>query len=76
MLGFIVRLICSFEKEHGFKPNLLYINRAHSDYLKVSFDEKYSFSQIAELLEMEIIVEPEATHPDVAWSHIGQRAAS
>jgi len=76
MLGFIIRLISSFEKEHGFRPNLLYINRTHSQYLIEAFDETFSFNQIAEMLEMEIIVEHEATHPYVAWSHIGQRVAS
>ena len=76
MLGFIVRLISSFEKEHGFRPNLLYINHAHSQHLKDAFDDTFSFNQIAQMLEMEIIVEQEATHPYVAWSQIGQRVAS
>ena len=76
MLGFIVRLVSSFEKEHGFRPNLLYINRTHSEHLKDAFDEQFSFSQIVEMLEMEIIIQPEATHPYVAWTQVGHRVAS
>lgn len=76
MLGFIVRLVSSFEKEHGFRPNLLYINRAHSEHLKDAFDEKFSFSHIAKMLQMEIIVVPDATHPYVAWTQVGHRVAS
>ena len=76
MLGFIVRLISSFEKEHGFRPNLLYINRAHSQHLKDAFDERFSFSQISEMLQMEILVESEATHPHVAWTQVALRVAS
>lgn len=76
MLGFIVRLVNSFEKEHGFRPNLLYLNHIHSEHLKNSFDEKFSFSQIAQMLQMEIIIEPEAIHPRVAWTHVGHRVAS
>ena len=76
MLGFIVRLISSFEKEHGFRPNLLYINRTHCQHLKDAFDETFTFSKISELLQMEIIVEPEAMHPRVAWTQVANRVAS
>ena len=76
MLGFIVRLVNNFEKAHGFKPNLLYINRTHSEHLKNSFDETFSFNQIAEMLRMEIIIEPETMHPHVAWTHVVHRIAS
>ena len=76
MLGFIVRLISSFEKEHGFRPNLLYINRTHCQHLKDAFDERFSFSKISKMLQMEIIIEPEATHPHVAWTQVAHRAAS
>lgn len=76
MLGFIVQLISSFEKEHGFRPNLLYINQPHSQHLKECFDETFSFRQISELLQMEILVEPEAIHPRVAWTQVANRIAS
>lgn len=76
MLGFIVRLVNSFEKEHGFRPNLLYLNRTHSEHLKNAFDETFSFSQITQMLQMEIIIEPEAMHPRVSWTQVAQRVAS
>ena len=76
MLGFICRLINSFEQEHGVRPNLLYLNRMHCKELKAAFDEGYSFSRIIAMLEMDIIVDPEIMHPHVAWSRITYRAAS
>ncbi len=76
MLGFICRLASSFEREHGIRPNLLYLNRMHSEQLKAAFDETYSFHQITTMLDMEIIVDPEIMHPHVAWSRVAYRAAS
>lgn len=76
MLGFICRLASSFEQEHGIRPNLLYLNRIHSEHLKASFDETYSFHQIMDMLRMEIVIDPEIMHPHVAWTRVAHRLAS
>ena len=76
MLGYIYRLIRGFEQEHGVQPNLLYLNRIHSEHLKTAFDEKLSLGQIMDLLEMEMVIDAEIMHPHVAWTQSAQRVAS
>jgi hypothetical protein len=76
MLGYIYRLIRGFEQEHGVQPNLLYLNRMHSDHLMAAFDEKFTLGQIMDMLEMEMIIDPEVMHPHVAWTQSAHRAAS
>lgn len=76
MLDHIYRLVSSFEQKHGVLPNLLYLNRIHSEYLKTSFDESYSLGQIMTMLQMEMIIDSEIIHPHVAWTHSAKRVAS
>jgi len=76
MLGYIYSLVRSFEKEHGFHPNLLYINSIHNKHLTSSFADGYSMQQIMNILGMEIIVDQEIIHPRVAWTHTAFRTAS
>jgi len=76
MLGYIYRLVVSFEREHGMRPNLLYINPLHIQHLKASFDEQYSMCEIMEMLKLEVIIDPGSTHPHVCWTQVAHRAAS
>lgn len=76
MLDYIYRLITSFEQEHGVHPNLLYLNRIHSEHLIASFDQAYTQGQITERLKMEMIIDPEIMHPHVAWTQAAHRVAS
>lgn len=73
MLAYIYRLIRDFEQEHGINPNLLYLNRVHSEHLKASFAENYSMHDITELLEVELVLDQDIMHPHVAWVHSAQR---
>ena len=76
MLDHIYRIVSSFEKQHGIFPNLLYLNQAHSEQLKSCFSENYTFSNIIDLLDMDVIIETDIVHPHVAWAHSFNRAAS
>jgi hypothetical protein len=67
MLSFIYRLIRNFEKEHGFTPNLLYLNQFHLEMLRTQLDRKIDGSDLAHLLDMEIIISQDAVHPHVEW---------
>lgn len=75
MLSFINRLVREFEQEHGIHPNLLYLNRFHFENLKASFETDYTTPQILDLLEMEVVIENDITHPHVAWTKIAKRVA-
>ncbi len=76
MLGYIYRLVTSFEREHGMRPNLLYINQEHLLHLKSSFDERFSMQQIMYMLKMELIIDQGSVHPHVCWTQVAQRKAS
>ncbi len=76
MLDYIYRLMRDFEAEHGFSPNLLYLNQSHGDYVKLSFDETFSLQQIMEILGMEVVIDQEIIHPRVSWTHYAYRVAS
>ncbi len=76
MLDYIYRLVRGFEQEHGVHPNLLYLNRVHSEHLLSAFDESYSHGQIMNLLQMEMIIDSGIIHPQVAWTQSGHRKAS
>ena len=76
MLDYIYRLVRNYEQEHGIHPNLLYLNRMHSAHLKSAFDERYTMAQITQLLQMELVIDSEIMHPQVAWTLSGHRVAS
>ncbi len=70
MLSFIVRLARDFEQAHGFPPNQLLLNRQHAQHLINSFDSRYTFSAITELLQMNIFIDHDLIHPRVAWTEL------
>ena len=76
MLDYIYRLVMGFEHEHGLRPNLLYINRFHSEHLKSSFDEHYTLGQIMDMLQMDVIIDSNSVHPHVCWIQAAERVAS
>lgn len=76
MLDYLYRLVAGFEREHGIHPNLLYINAHHIEHLTASFNQKYTLSQIMNMLEMELVIDNYTTHPHVCWSQLSQRKAS
>lgn len=76
MLSFILRIVGDFEREHGIHPNLLYLNHFHAAHLTTAFDQNYSLSKILELLDMELIIESDISHPRVAWTQIAKRASA
>lgn len=76
MLSFILRLSLEFEQENGIYPNLLYLNRFHAERLKTAFEREYTMAQILEILDMELIINNDISHPRVVWSQIAQRAAA
>lgn len=67
MLSFIVRLVSEFEQEHGYSPNLLYLNEKHLSRLRQGFDPSYDVFDIMAMLGMEMVVASDIAHPHVAW---------
>lgn len=66
MLSYIYRLVRDFEKDHGSRPNLVYLNSQHFTILKGQLAKYVGMDRLVTLLGMEIILSDEATHPHVA----------
>jgi len=70
MLSFIYQLVHDYEQEHGFRPNVLYLNRAHFTGLQGELAEIPNLGAMSRLLGMEIVLDPELTQPHVYWTTI------
>ena len=67
MLSFIYRLCKEFEKEMGYRPNVLFINKEHLESLKESFSEDLQYNDIRNKLGLEVLLREDALHPSVNW---------
>lgn len=67
MLSFIYNLCREFEQEQGYKPNVLFINKAHLETLHNSFSEEFDELDIRQTLGLEILLRQDAVHPSVHW---------
>lgn len=75
MLSFIYRLVHDYEQEHGFRPNVLYLNRGHFEHMRQELAEIRDLGTMSHLLGMEIVLDPELTQPHVNWTSIDWRRA-
>ncbi len=69
MLSFIYQMVCAFQREHGFRPNVLYISPEHFERLRDEFANPDDMRAIRRVLAMEILMRRGAAHPRVGWSH-------
>jgi len=77
MLSFIYRIATDFEREHGYRPCLLYLNPDHYAQLRQELAAIVQLDSVRRLLGMDIVIDNTLAHPRVAWSTLswGQRAA-
>jgi hypothetical protein len=75
MLSFIYQLAHEYEAEHGFRPNVLYLNRQHFSELQNQLAEIRNLDRMNQLLGMEIVLDSDLTHPHVSWSVINWHSA-
>lgn len=68
MLSFIYQIANEFEQEHGFSPNLLYVNYTHLECLKQEILDPEDLESMVQLLGMEIVLHQQAALPVVTWS--------
>lgn len=67
MLSFLFRLIRAYQREHGFLPNVLYINDFHYQQLFESLPEFTNHEEIAAFLQLDVVLQADAVHPSIAW---------
>ena len=68
MLSYVYQVASQFEMEHGFSPNLIYMNYTHLECLKQEMEDPMDLDSIVQLLGMEIIVHQDVVHPTVSWA--------
>jgi hypothetical protein len=76
MLSFIYQLARTFEQQHGYQPNLLYLNHRHYHALEAALPSDAAQGTLHERLGMEIVLTNEAVHPHVAWTRLGEQRAT
>lgn len=67
MLSYILRLAFDFERNHGFWPNVLYLNTEQYRHWQAEFECSDDFDEVNRRLAMEIIISVDALHPHVGW---------
>ena len=69
MLSFLYRLIRGFQREHGFPPNVVYINSVHYRALRDNLST-LTHEQTERFLCLHVVLDNEALHPHVAWQEM------
>jgi len=73
MLSFLYRLIRAFVEEHGYRPNVVLMNRQHYRQLQENLPEMRDYGPF---LGLEIILSEDCVHPHVAWLPQARRAST
>lgn len=69
MLSKINQLTIKYEQEHGFRPNLLYINSVQLGILKKQLSEP-DIEILAQLIGMDIVFVETNPSPHLSWAQI------
>ncbi len=69
MLSKINQLTIKYEKKHGFRPNLLYLNTAQLELLKEQLSEP-DIEILAQLIGMDIVITETMRKARVSWAQI------
>lgn len=75
MLSFLFKLANNFEREHGYRANVLYLNQGHFQCLKESLAEIKGLDALNKFMGMEIVLMTDAGQPNLAWSPIEWKTA-
>jgi len=75
MLSYIYSVAKQFEQDHGYSPNLLYMNYAQLECLKNQLEDPNDFNSILVFMGMELILEQDTVAPNVAWARVPWKEA-
>ena len=71
MLSMIVSLVGHYEARHGNRPNLLYMNETHYEYLREEMPGAEDHRAVVALLGIDIALTDDAMQPHVATASFG-----
>jgi hypothetical protein len=66
MLSHIVTLLNSYERNHGVRPNLVYMNETHYGYLREELPFVRDHNDVIAILGVDIALNDEAMNPQAA----------
>ncbi len=66
MLSHIVNLVSDYERHHGERPNLVYMNETHYSYLREEMPGVWDHNDVVSMLGIDIALSDEAIRPHVA----------
>ncbi|MCC6302471.1 MAG: hypothetical protein IT489_06700 [Gammaproteobacteria bacterium] len=66
MLSFIDRLATDFERLHGQRPNVLYLNRYHFERMRGDFADPEDIETMMKILGMTLMITEDAINPRLA----------
>lgn len=67
MLSYLYRQANGFLTEHGYRPNVLYMNRHHFSQLRTDLANIQGLGELVHFLGMEIVIDAEVPHPHVSY---------
>jgi hypothetical protein len=66
MLSHIVNLVSTYERYHGARPNVVYMNETHYGYLREELPGVRDHNDVIAILGVDIALSDEILHPQVA----------
>lgn len=66
MLSHIVTLLSSYERNHGVRPNVVYMNETHYGYLREELPFVRDHNDVIAILGVDIALNDEAMNPQAA----------
>jgi len=73
MLSYLYQITRHFERQHGYAPNLLYLNPEHFQHLQRDLIDIPNLAGLTLFLGMELVLSSDYPHPQVAWSALEWR---
>jgi hypothetical protein len=68
MLSYLYQITRNFERQHGYAPNLLYLNPDQFSQLQSDLADIPHLEGLTLFLGMELVLSKDCQHPKVAWS--------
>jgi hypothetical protein len=66
MLSHIMTLVNHYERRHGVRPNVVYLNETHYGYLREEMPGVRDHYDVVNILGVDIALTDEVLHPQVA----------
>ena len=66
MLDYLYNSAVNYQKLHGLKPNLVYLNNRHFQTLQNQLETHHQLADLFKQFDLKIVLSPSQTHPSFA----------